>query len=151
MNDNYIKININKKMIKLNDINKFILDKIEIMKIILEKKILLNHNFENFKYTFMKIINILWNTKIKYSFIDNDNNDFIKFKNKLMKMLLNDSLIKKQFIKYIRDKKIEWNKNDYKKWLKIIYIFLKKIIILIYIIYNQLMKIKELIIIMIKN
>ena len=52
-------MSINKKIMKLNDINKFILNKIEIMKIILEKKILLNHNFENFKYISMKIINIL--------------------------------------------------------------------------------------------
>ena len=52
-------MSINKKMMKLNDINKFILDKIEIMKIILEKKILLNHDFKNFEYIFAKIMNII--------------------------------------------------------------------------------------------
>ena len=88
-------MSINEKMIKLNDINKFVLDKVEIMMIILEKEILLNYNFENFEYIFMKIMNILRNIKIEYSFIDNNNNDFMKFKNKLMKILLNDSLIKK--------------------------------------------------------
>ena len=46
-------------MMKLNDINKFILDKIKIMKIILKKKNLLNHDFKNFEYISMKIINIL--------------------------------------------------------------------------------------------
>jgi len=50
LNNNYIKININEKMMKLDDINKFILDRIEIIKIILEKEILLNHDFENFEY-----------------------------------------------------------------------------------------------------
>ena len=95
MNDDYVKMSINEKIMKLNDINKFILNRIEIMKIILEKKNLLNHDFENFKYISIKIINILWNIKIKYSFIDNDDNDFMKFKNKLMKMLLNNLLIKK--------------------------------------------------------
>ena len=94
MNDDYIKININEKMMKFNDINKFILNRIKIIKIILEKKILLNHDFKNFKYIFIKIINILWNTKIKYFFINNKDNDFIKFKNKLIKILLNDLLIK---------------------------------------------------------
>ena len=88
-------MSINEKMIKLNNINKFVLDKVEIIMIILEKEILLNHNFENFEYIFMKIMNILRNIKIEYSFIDNNNNDFMKFKNKLMKILLNDSLIKK--------------------------------------------------------
>ena len=44
---------------KLNDINKFILNKIEIIKIILEKEILLNHDFENFEYISAKIMNIL--------------------------------------------------------------------------------------------
>ena len=87
-------MSINKKIMKLNDINKFIFDKIEIIKIILEKKILLNHNFKNFKYIFAKIINILWNIKIKYSFINNNDNDYIKLKNKLIKILLNDLLIK---------------------------------------------------------
>ena len=87
-------MSINEKIMKLNDINKFILDKIEIIKIILEKEILLSHDFEDFEYTSTKIINILWNIKIKYFFINNDDNDFIKFKNKLMKILLNDSLIK---------------------------------------------------------
>ena len=95
MNDNYVKININEKMMKLNDINKFILNRIEIIKIILEKEILLSHDFEDFEYTFMKIMNILWNIKIEYFFIDNNNNNFIKFKNKLIKILLNNSLIKK--------------------------------------------------------
>ena len=107
MNDDYIKININEKMMKLNDINKFIFNKVEIIKMILEKEILLNYDFENFRYTFMKIINILWNTKIEYSFINNNNNNFIKFKNKLIKTLLNNSLIKKQFVKYIKNRKIE--------------------------------------------
>src|SRR5436190_1301050 len=86
-------MNINEKMMKLNDINKFILDRIEITKIVLEKEILLNHDFEDFKYTSTKIINVLRNIKIEYSFINNDDNNFMKFKNKLIKTLLNNSLI----------------------------------------------------------
>ena len=107
MNDDYVKMSINEKIMKLNDINKFILDKVEIMKIILEKEILLNYDFKDFEYISMKIMNILWNIKIEYSFIDNDNdnNNFIKFKNNLIKILLNNSLIKNKFIKYVRNKK----------------------------------------------
>ena len=52
-------MNINEKIMKLNDINKFILDNVEIMKIILEKKILLKHDFKNFEYTSIKIMNVL--------------------------------------------------------------------------------------------
>ena len=94
LNDYHIKMSINEKAMKLNDISKFVLNRIEIAKIILEKEILLNHDFKDFRYTSMKIMNILRNTKIEYSFIDNDDNDFMKFKNKLMKILLNNSLIK---------------------------------------------------------
>ena len=52
-------MSINEKIIELNDINKFIIDRIEIIKIILEKEILLNHDFENFEYISVKIMNIL--------------------------------------------------------------------------------------------
>ena len=92
---------------ELDDINKFILDRIEAVKIVLEKEILLNHDFEDFGYTSAKIMNILRNTRIDYSFIDSEDNDFMKFKDKLMKKLLNDSLIKSQFIKRVRERRIE--------------------------------------------
>ena len=100
---------------KLNDIQRFILDKVEAMKIISEKKILLSHKFEKFEYIYEKIMNDLRNIQIEYFFIDNGDNDFVKFKNKLMKMLLNDSLIKEQFIKHVREKRVEWNKNECKR------------------------------------
>ena len=77
-------MNINEKMMQLKDIKKFIFEKLEIIKIILKKKIIFNHKFKEFEFISIKIINILRNRKIKYSFIDNSKNEFIKFKNKLL-------------------------------------------------------------------
>ena len=65
---------------ELNDINKFVLDRIEAAKIVLEKENFLDHEFDDFGYTSAKIVDILWNTRIDYSFIDNEDNDFVKFK-----------------------------------------------------------------------
>ena len=136
---------------KLDDINKFILDRIEAAKIILEKEILLDHDFKDFEYTSAKIMNVLRNTKIEYSFIDNDDNGFMKFKDKLMKTMLNDSFIKSQFIKCVRGRRIEWNKDECKRWLKVTRAFLERMIIAIHIAYDQSMRVEELAIVMIKN
>jgi hypothetical protein len=65
----------------------------------LEKEILLDHEFEEFGYACAKVVDVLRNTQIKYSFIDSEDNGFVKFKDKLMEKLLNDPLIKSQFIK----------------------------------------------------
>ena len=102
----------------MDDISRFVIDRVEATKIILEKEVLLDHDFDDFGYTSAKITDVLRNTKIGYSFIDNDDNGFMKFKNKLMKTLLNDPLIKEQFVKRVRGEKIEWNKDDCKRWLK---------------------------------
>src|ERR1700689_1003141 len=102
-------MSINRKTMELNDINKFVLDRVETVNTILEKEILLSHDFENFGYTSVKIVNVLRNTQIEYSFIDSGDNEFVKFKDKLMKTMLNDSLIKLQFIKCVRRRRVEWN------------------------------------------
>lgn len=100
---------------ELNNISKFILNKAEAAKIVLEKEILLSHNFEDFGYTSIKIIDILQNIYIKYSFINSEDNGFVKFKDKLTEILLNNSLIKGQFVKRIRGEKVEWNKDGCKR------------------------------------
>jgi hypothetical protein len=118
LDDDHIKASINGKMVKLDDISMFILDRVESAKIVLEKEILLGHDFEDFGYTSVKIVDVLRNTQIGYSFIDSGDNGFIKFKDKLMETLLNDPLIKGQFVKRVRDGKVEWNKDGCKRWLK---------------------------------
>src|SRR5947207_13814316 len=107
MKDDRIKVSINENAIELDYISKFVIDRIEAAKIVLEKEILLNHDFEDFEYTSAKITNILRNIKIEYSFIDSDDNDFVKFTNKLTKTLVNDSLFKEQFVKYVKNGMIE--------------------------------------------
>ena len=74
----------------MDDIQRFVLDRVEAAKTVLEKEILFGHIFEEFGYTCAKIMDVLWNTQIGYSFIDSQDNGFIKFKDKLMETLLND-------------------------------------------------------------
>jgi len=135
----------------LDNISKFIFDRVEAAKIILKKEILLGHDFENFEYTFVKIMNVLWNIQIGYSFIDSHDNGFVKFKDKLMETMLNDPLIKLQFIKCIKGGKVEWNKDGCKRWLKATWAFLEKMVITIHIAYSQPARVKELATVMIKN
>ena len=68
-----------------------------------------------------------------------------------MKILLKNLLIRSFFIKHMRRDKIEWNKDEYKKWLKWIKIFLEILIMIIYIIYDQSIRMKKLTIILTKN
>ena len=58
---------------------------------------------------------MLRNTQIRYSFIDSGDNGFVKFKEKLMEILLNGLLIKGQFVKRIRGGKVELNKDGCKR------------------------------------
>jgi len=88
LDDDHVKASINGKAVELDDISKFVIDRIEAAKIVLEKEILLGHDFEEFGYSSAKITDVLRNTKIGYSFIDSGDNGFMKFKNKLMETLL---------------------------------------------------------------
>ena len=115
LDDDHKKASINGKAVELDDIKRFVLNRFEAAKTVLEKEILLGHEFEEFGHTCAKTMDILRNTEIGYSFIDSNDNDFVKFKNKLMKTLLNNSLIKEQFVKCVRGKKIESNKDDCKR------------------------------------
>ena len=69
LNDDHNRASINEKAVKLNDIKNFVHDRVEAAKTILEKEILLSHDFEKFEYTCANIVNILRNTRIEYSFI----------------------------------------------------------------------------------
>jgi len=126
LDDDHVKASINGKAVELNDIQKFVLDRVDAAKTVLEKEILLGHKFEEFGYTCVKIMDVLRNTQIGYSFIDSGDNGFVKFKDKLMEMLLNDPLIKPQFVKHVRGGKVEWNKDGFNRWLKVTCAFLEK-------------------------
>ena len=88
LDDDHIRASINGKAVELDDISKFVFDRIETVETILEKEILLGHKFDDFGYTSAKIVDVLQNTRIGYSFVDNGDNGFIKFKDKLMETLL---------------------------------------------------------------
>jgi len=151
LDDDHNKASINGKAVELDDIKEFVHDRIEAAKAVLEKEILLSHEFEEFGYTSAKIIDILRNTQIGYSFIDSGDNGFVKFQDKLMETLLNDRLIKSQFVKIIRDGRIEWNKDGCKRWLKATRSFLEKMTMAIHISYGQPARAEELATVMIKN
>jgi len=151
LDDDHIKASINGKAVELDDISRFVLDRVEAAKTVLEKEILLGHDFEDFGYTSAKIVDVLRNTQIEYSFIDSGDNGFVKFKDKLTETLLNDPLIKGQFVKRVRGGKVEWNKDGCKRWLKATRSFLEKMAVSIHIAYGQPARAEELATVMIKN
>ena len=52
LDDDHIKTSINGKAMELDDISKFVLDRVETAKIVLEKEILLGHEFRGFRIHF---------------------------------------------------------------------------------------------------
>lgn len=151
LDDEHNRASINGKAVELNDIQNFVQDRVEAAKTVLEKEILLGHDFEEFGFTSAKTVDVLRNTKIGYSFIDSEDNGFIKFTDKLMKKLLDDPLSKPQFVKRVRGGRIEWNKDGCKRWLKTTRAFLEKMSVAIHITYGQPARAEELATVMIKN
>lgn len=78
LDDDHIKASINGKVVELDNISKFVLDRVEATKIILENEILFGHDFKDFGYASTKIVDVLRNIRIGYSFIDWGDNDFVK-------------------------------------------------------------------------
>ena len=151
LDDDHIKASINGKAVELDDIKRFTFNRVEAAKTLLEKEILFGHEFEKFGRTDAKTVDILQNTKIGYSFIDSKDNGFVTFKDKLMEKLLNDPLIKGQFIKRVRGRRIEWNKDGCKRWLNATRGFLEKRAVAIHITYGQPARAEELATVKIKN
>ena len=112
LDDDHRKASINGKAVELEDIGKFVFERLKAAKIILEKEVMFGHDFEEFGFTSAKVMDALRNRKIKYSFIDNAENGFVKFKDKLLQTLLNDRLIAPQFVKRVRGERVKWNKNE---------------------------------------
>ena len=137
LDDDYQKASINGKSVVFEDIKKFLFGRIEAAKIVLEMEILFGHKFEEFGYTCAKIVDVLRHRKVEYSFIDSRENGFIKFKDKVMKVLLEDPLIRPFFVKRVRGGKIEWNKDGCKKCLKRTKAFLEPLVPVIHITYDQ--------------
>ena len=117
----------------------------------LETEILFGHKFEEFGYACAKIMDVLRHRKVEYSFINSRENGFMKFKDKLMKVLLEDLLIRPFFVKHVRGGKIEWKKDRCKKWLKRMKAFLETLAMIIHITYGQLARVEELATILTKN
>jgi len=151
LDDDHRRASINGKAVQLEDIGKFVFERLEAAKIILEKEVMFGHKFEEFGFTSAKVVDALRNRKIKYSFIDNAENGFVKFKDKLLQTLLDDPLIGPQFVKRVRGGRVEWNKDGCKRWLKRTKAFLETMAVLIHILYGQPARAEELATVMIKN
>jgi hypothetical protein len=151
LDDDHNKASINGKAVELDDIKNFVHNRAEAVKTVLEKEVLLGHDFEDFGYTSAKIMDVFRNPRIGYSFIDSEDNGFVKFKDELMEELLNDPLVKQQFVKRVRGGRVEWNKDGCKTWLNATRKFLETLSVAIHISYGQPARAEELATVMIKN
>lgn len=90
-----------------DDIKKFVFDRLEAAKLILEQEVLFDHTFEELGYKCGNIKDVLRHPKIDYSFITSRENGFVKFQDRLLNVLLKDRLIRPFFVKRVRGGKIE--------------------------------------------
>ena len=134
-----------------DDIKKFVFDRLEAAKLILEQEVLFGHTFEELGYKCGNIKDVLRHPKIDYSFITSRENGFVKFQDRLLNVLLKDRLIRPFFVKRVRGGKIEWNKDGCKKWLKRTKAFLETLLPVIHIAYDQPARAEELATMLIKN
>jgi superfamily II DNA helicase RecQ len=151
LDDDHNRASINGKAVELDDIKNFVQDRVKAAKTVLENEILLGHDVKEFGYTSAKIVDVSRNPRIGYSFIDSEDNDFVKSKDKLMEKLLDDPLTKPQFVKRVRGGRVEWNKDGCLRWLKTTQSFLEKMSVAIHITYGQPARAEELATVMIKN
>lgn len=115
LDDDDEKASIHGKPVELNDIRRFVFERMEAATTQLEREVLFGHKFEEFVYTCAKVVDVLRTRKIGYSFIDSPENGFVKFKNKLLETLLNDPLISPFFVKRVQGRRVEWNKDGCEK------------------------------------
>jgi len=145
------KASINGKAVTFEDIKGFVHERMNAAKKMLGRDILFGHEFKEFGYSCGKVVEVLRSPKVGYSFIDSLDNGFVKFKDKLMEILLKDRLVKSMFVKRTIGERIEWNKDGCKKWLKRTKAFLEIMSVLIHITYGQPARGEELSTTLIKN
>jgi len=133
LDDEHQKASINGKAVVFDDIKRFVSERLEAAKNILEREILFCHTGEELGFTYGNIVDALRHPKVGYSFIDTAENGFVKSKDKLPQVLLNDPLIRPLFVKHVRGGIIEWNKDGCKKWLKSTKAFLETLVPVIHI------------------
>jgi hypothetical protein len=151
LDDDYRKVSINGKAVTFDDVKRFVFERMEAAKIQLEREILFGHDFKNFGYDCGKVVDGLWQRKVGYSFINSTENEFFKFKHKVLEVLLKDPLVRPVFGKRVSGRKLEWNKDGCKGWLKRTKAFLEVLAVVIHITYGQPARAKELATVMIRN
>src|SRR5262245_27943429 len=137
LDDDYKKASINGKVVTFENIKSFVHERLESAELMLKRDILFGHDSTEFGYSCSKVLDILRQRKVGYSFIESMDNGFIKFKYKLLEVLLKDPLVRPMFIKRVRGRTVEWNKDGCKRWLKRTKEFLEVLTAVIHATYGQ--------------
>jgi len=151
LDDDYKKASINGKVVTFENIKSFVHERLESAESMLKRDILFGHDFKEFGYSCSKVVDVLRQHKVGYSFVDSMDNGFVKFKHKLLEVLIKDPLVKPMFIKRVRGRTVEWNKDGCKKWLKCTKGFLEVLTGVIHATYGQPARGEELGATLIKN
>lgn len=107
LDDHYQKASINGKAISFGEIKGFVFERMEAAKTLLEREILFRHDFNEFGYNCSKVVDILRQRKVRYSFIDSLENGFVKFRAKVLEVLLKDPLVRPIFVKRVNGQELE--------------------------------------------
>ena len=67
LDDNHRRASINGKAVELEDIRRFVFERLEAAKIVLEKEVMFGHKFEELGFTSAKVVDALRNRKIQCS------------------------------------------------------------------------------------
>src|SRR5579871_609795 len=151
LDDDYTKASINGKVVTFENIKSFVHERLESAESMLKRDILFGHDFKEFGYSCSKVVDVLRQRKVGYSFVDSMDNGFVKFKHKLLEVLLKDPLVCPLFIKRVRGRTVEWNKDGCKKWLKRTKAFLEIMMVVMHVSYGQPARAEELAATLIKN
>src|SRR5579871_3317340 len=137
LDDDYKKASINGKVVTFENIESFVHERLESAESILCRDILFGHDFKEFGYSCSKVVDVLRQRKVGYSFIDSLDNGFVKFKDKLLETLMNDPLVSSFFVKKVDGRNVDWNKDGCERWLKRTKAFLEIMSTIIHITYGQ--------------
>jgi hypothetical protein len=94
-------------VVTFEDIKTFAFERLEAAKTLLEQDILFGHNFNKFGYDSGKVVDVLRQRKVGYSFIDSAENGFVNFKQKVLDVLLKDLLVRLFFVKRVSRRELE--------------------------------------------
>jgi len=118
LEDEYKKASIDGKVVRFENIKRFVDEGVESGESMLKDEILFGHDFNEFGYSCGKVVDVVGQGKVEYLFVDRMDDGFVKFKDKLVKVLLKDWVVRGMFIKRVSGRTVEWKEEGCKKWVK---------------------------------